>query len=77
MCEGATHSNLIPLFLYQRKGEEKKKTSSLILHEYICSVYMCERARVCLCVSQSATPPLILSAEDFFSPRVPSFHQIF
>lgn len=49
VCEWAAHSNLIPLFLYQRKGEREKKPSSLILHEYICSVYMCERMRVFVC----------------------------
>lgn len=70
ICEGASHSNLIPVFLYQRKGrrEKKKKTTSrLILGEYICSVYICVCARVCVClwVSWSATPSLILKAEDF------------
>lgn len=68
ICEGASHSNLIPFFLYQREGEEKKTTSCLILHEYICSVYIRVGTCVCVClwVSQSATYSLILKAEDFF-----------
>lgn len=36
---GAAHSQLIPLLLYQPRGE-REKPSSLILHEYICSVYV-------------------------------------
>lgn len=52
ICEGASHSNLIPVFLYQRKGGKKKKktTSRLILREYILQcVHLCVRARVCVC----------------------------
>lgn len=55
ICEGASHSNLIPFFLYQREGEEKKTTSCLILHEYICSVYI--RVRTCVCVCEWANLP--------------------
>lgn len=69
ICEGASHSNLIPVFLYQRKGGKKKKKNNFSLnppriHFAVCTS-VCACTCVCLRASRSATPSLILKAEDF------------